>query len=186
MTHVTPPPWIRHCWTASWTVRSDSGSLIAGKSRPTLTCITVIAASARLQGHTAVGWDGLLVWWGCLSTLYSTMQAQKCRISSQLDGVFHHQLQKYLFRVSESLKIEAGSPQDITKCPAISCPTFTQACSKVGWDDVPHIPFYNHFDGKWEGHQWQIQDRALGGAAFQTGTPISQKQSDFACLRPNK
>ena len=117
------------------------------------------------------------------------MQAQKRWTSSQLHGVYDQLLQKYLFKntslkkqlqedlfgVSESLKIDAGSQQDITKCAAISCPTLAQACSRVGWDDVLHIPFCNHFDGKWEGHQWQIQERALGGAAFQTGTPISQK-----------
>ena len=29
--------------------------------------------------------------------------------------------------------------------------------SRIGWDDVPHIPFCKNFDGKWEGHQWWIR-----------------------------
>ena len=60
---------------------------------------------------------------GLLIDAYSTMQAQKRRIYNQLHGVYHHQLQKYLSGVSKSLKIETGSQRDITKCPAISCPT---------------------------------------------------------------
>ena len=35
--------------------RFDWSSLIAGESRPTLTCVTRSAASASLQGRTAVG-----------------------------------------------------------------------------------------------------------------------------------
>ena len=41
--------------------------------------------------------------------------------------LYHHQMQKYLFRVSESLKIETGSQQDTTNRPAIGCPTFDTA-----------------------------------------------------------
>ena len=39
--------------------RSDSSSLIAENSCSTLTCATGSAASARLQGRTAVGYDGM-------------------------------------------------------------------------------------------------------------------------------
>ena len=49
--------------------------------------------------RSGVGWVLVLV--GMLIDAYSTMQAQKRRIYNQLDGVYHPQLQKYLFRVSE-------------------------------------------------------------------------------------
>ena len=42
------------------------------------------------------------------------MQAQKRRVHNQLGGVHHHQLQKYAFRVSDSLKIETWSQRDTT------------------------------------------------------------------------
>ena len=35
--------------------------------------------------------------------------------------------------------------------------------SGIGWDDVPHMPFVKtKIDGKWEGHQWQIQREKEG------------------------
>ena len=95
----------------------------------------------KVTGPNHSGLGRILVLVGCLSTLYSTLQAQKHRVYNQLGVVYHRQLQKYPFRVSESLKIETECQRDATKCPAIGCPTITQPCSKMGWDDVPHIPF---------------------------------------------
>ena len=106
------------------------------------------------------------------------MQAQKRRVYYQLGGasVYHHQLQQYRFRVSESLKIETESQRDTTKCPAIGCPTITQPCSKMGWDDVPYILFCKKkINGKWEGHQWRIQREGYGRGRCQGSTPISKK-----------
>ena len=57
--------------------------------------------------RSGVGWVLVLV--GLLIDAYSIMMAQKRSIYNQLDGVHRHQLQKYLFEVSKSLKIETGS-----------------------------------------------------------------------------
>ena len=109
--------------------------------------------------RSGVGWVLVLV--GMLIDAYTTMQAQKRCIYNQLDGVYHPQLQKYLFRVSESLKIETGSQRHITRCPAISCLTVTHASSRVGLDDV-NTSLFENLDGKWEGHQWRIQREGFG------------------------
>ena len=156
-----------------WNCRSDRSSLIAEKSRPTLTCVTGSAASARLQPHRSGGWDGFWFWWGCLSTLYSAMQAQKRRVYNQMGGVHHHQLQEYAFRVSASSKIETESQRDTTKCPAISCPTITQPCSKAGWDDVPHIPFCKKNQRKVGRPSMADPERGLWEG------PISKRYPDF-------
>ena len=97
----------------------------------------------RARGYTAAPQWGR-IGSGCGWVVYRRFIAQ-CRLRTvgftTRWCVYHHQLQEYLFRVSESLRIETGSQQYITECSAIGCPTITQPCSRVGWDDVPHIPF---------------------------------------------
>ena len=41
---------------------------------------------------------------------------------------------------------------------------------------TPHASlFVKKFDGKWEGHNDESRERALGAVEFQRGTPISEK-----------
>ena len=152
---------------------SDSRSLIAENSRSMLTCATGNAASARLQGRTQWGRMGSGSGGGCLSTLYSTLHAQKRRAYNQLGAVYHHQLQQYPFRVSESLKFERESQRGTAKYPAIGCLTITQPCSKMGWDEVPHIPFCKICQRK--GGRPSMADPKRG---LREG-PLSKKYSDF-------
>ena len=102
--------------------------------------------------------------------LYSLVQAQKRRVYNQLGSVYHHQLQKYPFRVSESLKIETESQRDTIKCPTTGCPTITQPCSKVGWYDVQHIPFCKKKTTESGKLSMGIQREGYGINQFQTST----------------
>ena len=58
--------------------------------------------------------------------------------------------------------------------------------SRVGWDDVPRIPFYKKKSTENKVINDESRERALGAVEFERGTPISEKQSDVGCLRPNK
>ena len=60
-----------------WNCRSDRSSLIAEKSRPTLTCVTGSVASARLQPHRSGGRMGS----GSGGAVYQRFIAQ-CRLKS--------------------------------------------------------------------------------------------------------
>ena len=43
---------------------------------------------------------------------------------------------------------------------------YRAASHGVGWEDVPHIPFYKYFEGKWEVDNGRSRERLCEGSDF--------------------